>query len=143
MVPHLWQAPGVAVSVGNAVLFCVFVQVLFDEEFALRPVPELLLRSGTVVLVVMAVCILKSSALHPAVLQWLDQYIPEGIRGSASEETRIDSAEEGAPPRTVKHRCALVVNPKGEGLITTGYGLAFLWLVFVCANFVPPVRPTT
>lgn len=36
-VPRLWQAPLVAVSVGNAVLFWVFVQALFDDEFALRP----------------------------------------------------------------------------------------------------------
>ncbi len=37
-VPALWQAPLVAVSVGNAVLFWIFVQALFDDEFALRPV---------------------------------------------------------------------------------------------------------
>jgi AraC-like DNA-binding protein len=37
-VPRGWQAPLVAVSVGNAVLFWVFVQALFDDEFALRPV---------------------------------------------------------------------------------------------------------
>ena len=38
MVPRLWQAPWVAISVGNAVLFWVFVQALFDDEFVLRPV---------------------------------------------------------------------------------------------------------
>lgn len=37
-VPRLWQAPWVAVSVGNAVLFWVFIQALFDDEFAPRPV---------------------------------------------------------------------------------------------------------
>ena len=37
-VPALWQAPLVAVSVGNAALFWIFVQALFDDEFALRPV---------------------------------------------------------------------------------------------------------
>jgi AraC-like DNA-binding protein len=37
-VPRLWQAPWVAVSVGNAVLFWVFVEAIFDDEFALRPV---------------------------------------------------------------------------------------------------------
>ena len=36
-LPRLWQAPLVAVSVGNAVLFWIFVQALFDDEFALRP----------------------------------------------------------------------------------------------------------
>lgn len=37
-VPRLWQAPWVAVAVSNAVLFWVFVQALFDDEFVLRPV---------------------------------------------------------------------------------------------------------
>ena len=37
-VPRAWQSPFVAVSVGNAVLFWVFVQALFDDDFALRPV---------------------------------------------------------------------------------------------------------
>jgi len=37
MVPRLWQAPWVAVSVGNAVLFWIFVQALFDDDFTLRP----------------------------------------------------------------------------------------------------------
>lgn len=36
-VPWIWQAPLVAVSVGNAVLFWVFVQALFDDDFTLRP----------------------------------------------------------------------------------------------------------
>lgn len=37
LVPRGWQAPFVAVSVGNAVLFWVFVQALFDDDFVLRP----------------------------------------------------------------------------------------------------------
>ena len=37
LAPRLWQAPLVAVSLGNAVLFWVFVRALFDDEFALRP----------------------------------------------------------------------------------------------------------
>lgn len=37
LVPPLWQAPLVAVSVGNGVLFWVFVQALFDDDFSLRP----------------------------------------------------------------------------------------------------------
>jgi AraC-like DNA-binding protein len=35
--PRLWQAPLVAISVGNAVLFWIFVQALFDDDFALEP----------------------------------------------------------------------------------------------------------
>jgi AraC-like DNA-binding protein len=37
-VSRLWQAPLVAVSVANGVLFWVFIQALFDDEFALRPI---------------------------------------------------------------------------------------------------------
>ncbi len=38
LVHPLWQAPLVAVSAANAVLFWVFVQALFDDDFSLRPV---------------------------------------------------------------------------------------------------------
>ncbi|MBC3918022.1 AraC family transcriptional regulator [Undibacterium sp. CY18W] len=37
MVPRIWQAPLVAVSVANAVMFWIFVQALFDDDFVLRP----------------------------------------------------------------------------------------------------------
>ncbi|MBI3728215.1 MAG: helix-turn-helix transcriptional regulator [Burkholderiales bacterium] len=37
MVPRVWQAPLVAISVANAVLFWVFVQALFDDDYVLRP----------------------------------------------------------------------------------------------------------
>lgn len=37
LVHPLWQAPLVAVSVANAVLFWVFVQALFDDDFSMRP----------------------------------------------------------------------------------------------------------
>ncbi|MFZ3003432.1 MAG: helix-turn-helix domain-containing protein [Undibacterium umbellatum] len=36
MVPRLWQAPLVAMSVANAVLFWVFVQALFDDDYVLQ-----------------------------------------------------------------------------------------------------------
>jgi len=36
-VPRARQSPFVAISVGNAVLFWVFVRALFDDDFALRP----------------------------------------------------------------------------------------------------------
>lgn len=41
-LPRGWQAPLVAVSLGNAVLFWLFVQALFDDGFAPRPVHGLL-----------------------------------------------------------------------------------------------------
>ncbi|KNZ31347.1 MAG: AraC family transcriptional regulator [Methylibium sp. NZG] len=40
-LPVAWQAPLVAVAVGNAVLFWVFVQALFDDDFVFRPVHAL------------------------------------------------------------------------------------------------------
>jgi AraC-like DNA-binding protein len=36
-VPRGWQAPFVAVSVANTVLFWVFARALFDDDFVLRP----------------------------------------------------------------------------------------------------------
>lgn len=39
--PRLLQAPIVAVSVGNAVMFWIFVQALFDDAFGFRPVHTL------------------------------------------------------------------------------------------------------
>ena len=38
LVPRVWQSPFVAVAVGNAVLFWVFVQALFNDDFRPRPV---------------------------------------------------------------------------------------------------------
>ncbi|MFZ6653605.1 helix-turn-helix domain-containing protein [Undibacterium sp. TJN19] len=37
IAPRLWQAPLVAVSVGNAVLFWLFALALFDDEFSFKP----------------------------------------------------------------------------------------------------------
>jgi len=36
--PRLWQAPLVGIAVGNAALFWIFVQALFDDGFTFRPV---------------------------------------------------------------------------------------------------------
>jgi len=36
-LPPAWQAIPVAISVGNSVLFWLFVQLLFDDDFELRP----------------------------------------------------------------------------------------------------------
>jgi AraC-like DNA-binding protein len=36
-VPWVWQTPLIAVSVANAVLFWIFVQALFDDDFSWRP----------------------------------------------------------------------------------------------------------
>ena len=36
-IPRLWQAPFIAISIGNAVLFCLLAHALFDDDFVLRP----------------------------------------------------------------------------------------------------------
>jgi len=41
-VPLAWQAPWVAVSVANSVLFWLFARALFEDEFRLRPLHLLL-----------------------------------------------------------------------------------------------------
>ncbi|MCV2351428.1 AraC family transcriptional regulator [Paucibacter sp. Y2R2-4] len=41
-VPVAWQAPWVAVSVANSVLFWLFARALFEDEFRLRPLHLLL-----------------------------------------------------------------------------------------------------
>jgi AraC-like DNA-binding protein len=36
-VPRMWQAPFIAVSVANAVLFWMFIQALFNDDFVIEP----------------------------------------------------------------------------------------------------------
>ena len=38
MVPRVWQTPFIAIAVANVVLFWVFVQALFDDDFRFQPV---------------------------------------------------------------------------------------------------------
>ncbi|MCH8619970.1 helix-turn-helix domain-containing protein [Undibacterium sp. TS12] len=38
VVPAVWQVPLIAISVANGVLFWVFVQALFDDDFRFRPI---------------------------------------------------------------------------------------------------------
>lgn len=86
--------------------------------------------------------VLQTPALHAKVRLWLDQWIPINMLAASTPGARVDSAkeddEEDEPPKSIKDRCAAVVNPSGGGVISTGYGLAVLWLVFVCAGFRAP-----
>ncbi|AOY96538.1 AraC family transcriptional regulator [Cupriavidus sp. USMAA2-4] len=45
--PRLWQAPLVGIAVGNAALLWIFVQALFDDGFAFRPVHALAWAAAT------------------------------------------------------------------------------------------------
>ncbi len=38
LVPRVWQVPFIAIAVANVVLFWVFVQALFDDDFRFQPV---------------------------------------------------------------------------------------------------------
>ncbi|WP_341892301.1 helix-turn-helix domain-containing protein [Variovorax sp. YR752] len=55
-LPFLWQAPLIAVSVANVVLFWIFVRALFDDAFEPRPVHAL--AWGGVALLSLANCTL-------------------------------------------------------------------------------------
>jgi AraC-like DNA-binding protein len=55
-LPFLWQAPLIAVSVANVVLFWIFVRALFDDAFVPRPVHAL--AWGGVALLGLANCVL-------------------------------------------------------------------------------------
>lgn len=86
--------------------------------------------------------VLQTPALHDTVRQWLDQWMPINMIAASPPSTRVDSANQGEPPMSIKHRCAVVVAPRSGRLISTGYGLAVLWLVFVCASFEAPGERT-
>jgi AraC-like DNA-binding protein len=68
-LPPVWQAPLVAVAVGNAVLFWVFVQALFDDEFALRPV-HVLCWLGVALLSAFNCAVMAGSGSPLAGLTW-------------------------------------------------------------------------
>ena len=55
-LPFAWQMPLIAVSVGNVVLFWLFVRALFDDGFVPRPVHAL--AWGSVALLSLADCLL-------------------------------------------------------------------------------------
>jgi AraC-like DNA-binding protein len=55
-LPFLWQAPLIAVSVANVVLFWIFVRALFDDAFVPRPVHAV--AWGGVALLSLANCLL-------------------------------------------------------------------------------------
>lgn len=55
-LPFAWQMPLIAVSVGNVVLFWIFVQALFDDGFVPRPLHAL--AWGSVALLSLANCLL-------------------------------------------------------------------------------------
>ncbi len=64
-LPWFWQAPLIAVSVGNAVLFWVFVQSLFDDDFAWQPV------HGVAWVVVLLLSGCNCIAQGPSAAAWL------------------------------------------------------------------------
>ncbi|MTV41704.1 helix-turn-helix transcriptional regulator [Duganella radicis] len=57
-MPRLWQMPFIAISVGNALLFCLLAHALFDDDFVLRPVHGALW--ACVLLVTAANCLMHS-----------------------------------------------------------------------------------
>jgi len=65
-LPLLWQAPWIAISVANAVVFWVFVQALFDDDFALKPLH--VAAWGAVATLSVVHCIALAHPLSPLAL---------------------------------------------------------------------------
>jgi AraC-like DNA-binding protein len=75
LVPRIWQAPLVAVSVGNAVLFWVFVQALFDDDFTLRPLHAAAWVSVAALAAFNCAVVADGSAMAP-VMRGLQRAVP-------------------------------------------------------------------
>jgi AraC-like DNA-binding protein len=75
LVPWIWQAPLVAVSVGNAVLFWVFVQALFDDDFTLRPLHAAAWVSVAALAAFNCAVVADGSAMAP-VMRGLQRAVP-------------------------------------------------------------------
>lgn len=75
-VPRLWQAPLVAVSVGNAVLFWVFVQALFDDDFRLRPLHAVAWLSAAALSAVNCAVVSNSGSVIAPISVGLQRAIP-------------------------------------------------------------------
>lgn len=75
-VPRLWQAPLVAVSVGNAVLFWVFVQALFDDDFRLRPVHGVAWLAAAVLSAVNCAVVANSGSVIAPITVGVQRAIP-------------------------------------------------------------------
>jgi AraC-like DNA-binding protein len=65
-LPLLWQAPLIALSVANAVLFWIFVQALFDDDFRFRPVHGI--AWGAVLLISGFNCVVSADGRSPLAL---------------------------------------------------------------------------
>lgn len=76
LAPRLWQAPLVAVSVGNAVLFWVFVQALFDDGFALRPLHVLAWAAVATLAAFNCVVVAGSASVLAPITMGLQRAVP-------------------------------------------------------------------
>ena len=75
-LPLLWQAPWIAVSVANAVLFWIFVQALFDDDFVLQPLHAVAWLAAAAVSVVHCVALSDPSSPLAAVTLGLQRGVP-------------------------------------------------------------------
>ncbi len=98
-LPLLWQAPLVAVSIGNSVLFWLFVRALFDDMFRVRPVQVLVWWAvasvGAGFCVSMAVFGPRAGPtvfLRP-VLRWLPAVFSALVVATAASQWRADLVE--------------------------------------------------
>ncbi|WP_296448076.1 AraC family transcriptional regulator [Rhodoferax sp. UBA5149] len=98
LVPRLWQVPLVAVSVGNAVLFWLFVQALFDDEFSLRPLHAVAWVSVAALSGLNCAMVANSASVLAPVTMGLQRGVPLLFAGlaamAAAKHWRSDLVEE-------------------------------------------------
>jgi len=75
-LPLLWQAPWIAVSVANAVLFWIFVQALFDDDFVLQPLHAVAWLASAAVSVIHCVALADPSSPLAAATLGLQRGVP-------------------------------------------------------------------
>ncbi len=147
-VPLLWQAPLIAISVGNAVLFWVFVQALFDDEFVLRPLHGAAWLAAAAVSVLNCVLLTRASSLA-TITMGLQRALPLLFAVLAAMAAiahwRADLVEERRRLRvfilvagvayTVAMLAARLASPQGRlpGLVATVDVAALLIIVSVVA----------
>lgn len=165
-VPRLWQAPLVAVSVGNAVLFWVFVQAVFDDAFTPRPLHGLVWLGAAALSGLNCAMLANSTSVLAPFTMGLQRALPLVFSVlaalAAARHWRADLVEERRRLRafivvtgivyTLATLAARLASPRGQltgllatldvaGLLAIVIGLAVRMLRVTHSNLFAPTGP--
>lgn len=166
-VPRLWQAPLVAVSVGNAVLFWVFVQSVFDDAFTPRPLHGLVWLGAAALSGLNRAMLANSTSVLAPFTMGLQRALPLVFSVlaalAAARHWRADLIEERRRLRvfivvtgivyTLASLAARLASPRGQlsglmatldvaGLLAIVMGVAVRMLRVTHSNLFAPTAPT-